>query len=404
MRPSASSSAKAGGKRKARPGQQPAPRPGADLLDSILGGLTRTYETMPVRTERQLQQQKAEEQLEMPAHGMVGRDVFGHGAGGGGSGGPVDMLACRNPDCGRRDFDTDWRQGDRICRHCGCVQNMRSVESQEEEKRSFADDENKESKKRAEKSVGRGGSGGVQANLQQAHRNALNAVDVGEGEMTTRDLNRVDGYRQKIAALVDKLQMTKAIEQEASMLAETFVREQLQHDARCPLMREGKACWLAMSKPHPGLVAASVLELAARKHGVGRQFEEYKLMLHTVDVDATVARRIGGVFQIVEKVLKDHVNGGQKKGSGDAAGYLLHPKPGADGRGGGGGGVERRRRRCRRVADRGGGDPPASPVRRHRRAVLFRAACDGDHSGLAKGGHAGDPAEDDGELGDAEGV
>ena len=73
------------------------------------------------------------------------------------SGAPFDPKACRNPDCGGREFDTDWRQGDRICRSCGTVQNNRSVENQEAEYRVFADDEKSGNKEHYSQVNGRGG-------------------------------------------------------------------------------------------------------------------------------------------------------------------------------------------------------------------------------------------------------
>ena len=90
------------------------------------------------------------------------------------------------------------RQGDRICRHCGCVQNTRSVESQEEEHRTFADDDKKESKMRTSV-MARGGGGGIGGNksLAQAHALAQNGADAEDG-LTEKDRKRIEAYRSKV--------------------------------------------------------------------------------------------------------------------------------------------------------------------------------------------------------------
>ncbi len=57
---------------------------------------------------------------------------------------------CRNQNCNASMFELAQRDGDLVCAHCGVVQNMHSLESQEEEHRSFADDDKSVSRKRAE--------------------------------------------------------------------------------------------------------------------------------------------------------------------------------------------------------------------------------------------------------------
>ena len=218
--------------------------------------MTRTYDQCRPH-ERQRQQQAAEERSDREPHSWCVSRRRGRAASRGQAGVP-------NPG-GRREFDTDWRQGDRICRHCGCVQNTRSVESHEEEKRTFADDDNKEAKKRAEKSTGRGGGSVGQSNLAQAHTRALEGGDLGEGEMSTRDLHRIEAYRGKLSGLADALQLSKAIEQEGAALCEVFVRKQLEHDGRCQAAASGATCRLSW-RPSAALVAAAVLKEAMRKH------------------------------------------------------------------------------------------------------------------------------------------
>merc|ERR1719453_2032530 len=93
------------------------------------------------------------------------------------SSGPSNKLVCRNSECGGRDFDIDMRQGDKICRNCGAVQNTRCLESYEEEKRTFADDDKKESKERTSKVVGKGGGNVGNQNLSRVHKEAEKHAD-----------------------------------------------------------------------------------------------------------------------------------------------------------------------------------------------------------------------------------
>ena len=51
-----------------------------------------------------------------------------------------DVHRCRNPECRRSSFQVASRDGDRVCNYCGVVQNARSLESMEEEHRTFKDD------------------------------------------------------------------------------------------------------------------------------------------------------------------------------------------------------------------------------------------------------------------------
>ena len=70
-------------------------------------------------------------------------------------------AVCKMPECTPPNmaaiFDIDMRHGDRVCVRCGTVQNSRSIESQEEEHRTFADDDKAESKKRTEINDGKQG-------------------------------------------------------------------------------------------------------------------------------------------------------------------------------------------------------------------------------------------------------
>ena len=246
-----------GGRKRPLP---PSSGGGADLLDSILGGMTKTMRQLPVRPPNYRGPGSGhEEGLEIASHyGMV-RPAQGAGT-------VVDKLACRNPECGGREFDTDWRQGDRICRRCGAVQNHRSVESHEEEHRTFADDEKKESKQRTSQVTARGGGAVGQANLQRVAKLADDAGD-GEDGISEKDLNRINKYKEKVADLANKLELTGNIVREGQELCKRFVANQIAHDEGCG--RPGN-CRLGFKNRSHALVAAAVLKEAMRKHDTDR--------------------------------------------------------------------------------------------------------------------------------------
>ena len=135
-----------GAKRKRPEASSSSSSGGLDLLDSIMGGMSRTMDRIPVRKPGSASAAAVEDHLEVASHYQMVRPSQ-HGV-------PEDKNVCRNPECGGRVFNVDMRQGDKICVNCGCVQNTRSVESYEEEKRTFADDDGKESKSRTSKAGG----------------------------------------------------------------------------------------------------------------------------------------------------------------------------------------------------------------------------------------------------------
>ena len=115
-----------------------------------------------------------------------------------GPGGPQVRETCRNAECGRSEFEVDGRRGDRICLHCGTVQNARSMESLEEEHRSFADDDKGHLKKRAERPNrdGKAGSTRVDRSLQRAARLAESGE---QSEMPPKEASRQDKYVGAVA-------------------------------------------------------------------------------------------------------------------------------------------------------------------------------------------------------------
>lgn len=162
--------------------KKPARPPGGGSLDAILMGVTSLHSSI--------------RPLQRPG---------GRGFGGaGGSGVDLDVEAlqgfvrvarapagppqaagkvepCRNPECPGRgekpSFEEDRRKGDRICQHCGATSRLRP---EEEEHRSFAEDDGKsENRKRAEtQAPGRSGARVGDKNLARVSMIAASAAEV----------------------------------------------------------------------------------------------------------------------------------------------------------------------------------------------------------------------------------
>ena len=126
--------------------RRPPKRPigGGSLLDNILSKTTKLHSS--VRNTR-----VGDDTNEVATPYMMSRSACA----------PSSLVVCRMPECTPDDqsavFDIDMRNGNRVCMRCGTVQNSRSIESQEEEHRTFADDDKAESKKRAEINDGKQG-------------------------------------------------------------------------------------------------------------------------------------------------------------------------------------------------------------------------------------------------------
>ena len=281
------------GKKRANPSSSAG---GGDLLDSILGGMTKTIKKLPAKPIIQRGAAGGQEELEVDSHFAMFRPPKEQ------NGVPIDRMACRNADCGGREFDTDWRQGDRICRRCGAVQNNRSCESQEEEHRTFAEDKEKgESKERTSVISGKGGGGVGQANLQRAQGLAMDQADSADG-MTEADRKRLEKYRTKVTDLALTLELQGQIVRDAHVLCERLIAEQLIHDKECG--RPGNCRLSFKGAKQAPLVAAAILKEAMRSHGTDRLFEELKQALVRDEVEAVEARKVGKYTQLVSDLLK----------------------------------------------------------------------------------------------------
>lgn len=253
------------------------PADDGDLLDSIFSGMSKTMRTLPSRPVGS--RAAADESLEINSHYMMMKPTPASTPGQ-----VLNKMVCRNADCGRvNDFETDMRQGDRICRHCGAVQNVRSVESLEEEHRTFADDDDKDKKVRTSQDSGIGGGGVGNAMLSQAHRMAASLGADSRDGLDDRQRKRLDQYKEKVTSLASHFQLTGVIPQEARSLCDQLVANQVLHDAQCG-RGPGGNCRLTFKNRSPALVAAAVLKIAMQRNGTDRLYEQFKSALKSDDV------------------------------------------------------------------------------------------------------------------------
>jgi len=211
---------------------------------------------------------------------------------------PINDKECRSPTCNSTSFDIDWRHGDRVCMRCGIVQNTRSMESSDEEHRSFADDENKESKKRAE--VNDGTTGGRLGDQSLRAAQGLSNMG-GSGAHQGKDEKRLELYKNKLKDLATSMDLPYGIRETANNLATNYVASQVKHDEIC----QDQHCRLRFVPKRAELVAAMLLKHALRKTSpdLDRQFQEFAQPLRELDAPS-FRTELGKVFQ----VIKDHIS------------------------------------------------------------------------------------------------
>ena len=320
------------------------PRP-PNLLDQILKNTAKLHSSLSAKSDSR------DEAFEVASGYMMPKMASQPPAGP--SRGMGHREVCRNTECGRSDFETDARRGDRICMHCGAVQNARSLESQEEEHRTFADDDGKSAeRKRAEVQRGKMRSNVGDASLKNAQQ-AASASDGGNSDMKGQPRKRLEKYQEKVQAIAEEMRLTdfRQILDDSRDLCEKYVRSQIKHDEVCPHERakranEGRGNWiypmgepdleahkqkavrwlicacceekypktderrrlqtggcrLSLKPKHAVLVAASCILLALRKAGQNRTFDE--LAGYVTGTDQVAFREdTGKVFQLV----RDHL-------------------------------------------------------------------------------------------------
>jgi hypothetical protein len=166
---------------------------------------------------------------------------------------PGQVVPCHNPECPGRgekpSFEEDKRKGDRICLHCGATSRLRP---EEEEHRSFADDDGKsEKRKRAEQQQpGRSGGRVGDRNLARVSMMA-NSTAEGESDLGEKEQRRLAAYKERISALTShafaqaRTGISRQVIDAALNLAEQLVRSQVEHDKWCANAGSGAKCRLA---------------------------------------------------------------------------------------------------------------------------------------------------------------
>ena len=272
--------------------KRPLPPPsGGGLLSDLLSKTTKLHSS--IRPSRG----SAEDAFEVATPYMLART-----APAGSANQPINDKECRSPTCDSTSFDIDWRHGDRVCMRCGIVQNTRSMESSDEEHRSFADDDNKEAKKRAE--VNDGVTGGRLGDQSLRAAQGLSNMG-GSGAVQGKEEKRLELYKQKVKELATSMELQYSIRETASNLATNYVASQAKHDEVC----KDQKCRLRFVPKRPELVAASLIKLALRKQSpeLDRQFQEFAQYLREQDVN-TFRTDMAKPFQVVS----DHINGFDK--------------------------------------------------------------------------------------------
>ena len=195
---------------------------------------------------------------------------------------------CRNLECSGRNmtpaFEVDSRHGDRICTHCGAVQNVRSIENLEEEHRTFNDDDGKsKSRKRAEvQRDGRSSTNVGDQNLARAAQIAGATAESGDA-FSDAERKRLDQIQGKINMLSSHMQLSGATVDKARHLAEQIVLSQIEHDKRCSLScqesvdnvdKPKQKCRLSKRPKHKTIIAAALINVAKREDMHDIQFQE----------------------------------------------------------------------------------------------------------------------------------
>jgi len=285
------------------PSKRPRLPPGGGALDSILTGVTSLHSSLGDPAARSRRAAAAAADLDVAAlQGFLRPEARPHPGSMGPPPPPGTVEPCRNPQCPGRglkpSFEEDRRKGDRICLHCGATSRCRP---EEEEHRSFADDDGKsEKRKRAEVlAPGRAGARVGDKNLAQAVALANSGAESEHSDLGKVEQKRLKGYNDKIASLLSHqfsqahTGMSREVQDAAHSLADKLVRSQAEHDTHCEkvqlseqLKKAGDAdgaqrckCRLSQKPKNHAVVAAVLLMHAEREHGTTHQFQEVATLL-----------------------------------------------------------------------------------------------------------------------------
>ena len=223
---------------------------------------------------------------------------------------------CKNPECQRTDFEVDTRHGDRICNHCGAVQNSRSIESLEEEHRTFADDDKSEGKKRAEVSRDGRTGGAVSGSLTHAQSVANTGAPNADG-LLEKDSKKLDKIKDKLKDLASVMGLSASAAHNAAVEeGKRYIHSCVAHASMChavnpikfdeqlqcqrPMTTDEattarKACRFSKEKP-PAYVAAALMKLGLQKEGHDRQMAEMADFMKRIGEESASQTSFGQVM------------------------------------------------------------------------------------------------------------
>lgn len=259
-------------------------RPGGSRLDDIMGKTAKLHATIRPSRANEDPHEVGSHMMLPPVPPSVAQQQ---------QGGPP-LAVCRNPECNHTIFDMDYRAGAKVCMSCGTVQNNRGLESLEEEHRTFADDEDKDAKKRVEKNDGKTGGRVGDASLRGASGIANTKED--------KEEKKLERTKDKIKELASMMNIPHAIKDTAFNLCTNLAESHKAHDELC---KNPKCRLRSRKKEKQELVAAAVLQIALRKANLGRQFQEFAAAMRQHDFDAEAFRTdVGEAFNLA----KDHLS------------------------------------------------------------------------------------------------
>jgi len=260
------------------------PLSGGSLLDDILSKTTKLHSSVKVS-------RGGDDALETASPYMLAR---AQQPAAGAAAGP--STKCRNPTCQSELFDIDWRHGDRVCQRCGVIQNSRSMESQEEEHRTFADDENKESKKRSEVNDGTQGGRTGDASL----RTAAGLANLGGSAGMDKEAKKLKAFQEKVKDICRDMELPHSIRETAMNLLTNYTTSTVKHDDKC----QNPNCRLRRRPKKESLVAASVCKMALKQNGLDRQFQEFAKVVRDQSDGETLVSDVSKAHGVVSELVK----------------------------------------------------------------------------------------------------
>jgi len=178
------------------------------------------------------------------------------------------------------------------------VQNARSIESQEEEHRSFADDDGKSASKKRAESTGNGRAGTVVSDKQFGNAQAIITANA-EGALADRSQKTLEGYQAKARALATQMQLQRTVIEDANNLCDRLVKKQTEHERQCTV---GSSCRLS-HRPKHAVMAGAIIKIALLNNNTPRQFAEIVGHLEAID-ESVRTSELNKAQDVVKTLLK----------------------------------------------------------------------------------------------------